>query len=252
MFEDSLFASGVTVERRRSARRTRMLALVSVGVQGMVLAGFVIVPMIWPERLPLVSVAPKMTSLFMRKPEIKVEPKPVHVPANDSAVRVPAQAQPMMEARGSTVIRRGAATASAAEEPGISLYTGDPMGGPPSLSSVIGATGSGHGPVVTSSTASKPSTLHVSTGVMSGRLLAPIVPVYPPIARAAHVQGTVVVTATIDKDGRIVGAQVLSGPEMLRGAAIDAIRIARYKPYLLNGEPTDVTTTISVNFTMGG
>jgi len=61
MFEDSLFASGVTVERRRSARRTRMLALVSVGVQGMVLAGFVIVPMIWPERLPLVSVAAKMT-----------------------------------------------------------------------------------------------------------------------------------------------------------------------------------------------
>jgi periplasmic protein TonB len=87
---------------------------------------------------------------------------------------------------------------------------------------------------------------------MAGRLLAPITPVYPPIARAAHVQGTVVVTATIDKQGRIVGAQVLSGPDMLRNAAIDAIRVARYKPYLLNDEPTDVITTISVNFTMGG
>ena len=87
---------------------------------------------------------------------------------------------------------------------------------------------------------------------MAGRLLAPITPIYPPIARAAHVQGTVVVTATIDKQGRIVGAQVLSGPDMLRNAAIDAIRAARYKPYLLNDEPTDVTTTISVNFTMGG
>jgi protein TonB len=250
MFEDSLFASGVTVEQQRSARRTRLLALISVGVQGMVLAGFIIVPMIWPERLPLVSVAPRMTALFLRKPEIKVEPRPVRVPVNDSAVRVPSAPQPMMESRGSTLIQHGPSTASAAEQ-GISLYVGNPMGGPPSLASVMNGDGSGHGPVVTSA-ANKPTSIPVSRGVMQGRLLAPILPVYPPIARAAHVQGTVVVTATIDKDGRIVGAQVLSGPEMLRRAAIDAIRLARYKPYLLNDQPTEVTTTISVNFTMGG
>jgi protein TonB len=82
-------------------------------------------------------------------------------------------------------------------------------------------------------------------------LLAPIRPVYPHIAIAAHVEGTVVVTATIDKQGRITGIQVTSGPEMLRGAAVEAIKDARYKPYLLNGEPTDIITTISVNFRLG-
>jgi len=64
----------------------------------------------------------------------------------------------------------------------------------------------------------------------------------------SRVEGTVVVTATIDKHGRITGLQVLSGPEMLRTAAVDAIKDARYRPYLLNGEPTDIITTISVNF----
>jgi protein TonB len=87
---------------------------------------------------------------------------------------------------------------------------------------------------------------------MAGRLLAPIQPRYPPIAIAGHVQGTVVVTATIDRTGRIVGLQVVSGPIMLRGAAVDAIKDARYQPYLLNGTPTEVETTIAVNFRMGG
>jgi protein TonB len=58
------------------------------------------------------------------------------------------------------------------------------------------------------------------------------------------------VTATIDRQGRITGLRVLSGPEMLRGAAVDAVKEARYEPFLLNGQPTEVTTTITVNFRM--
>ena len=94
--------------------------------------------------------------------------------------------------------------------------------------------------------------LIISQGVTAGLLLAPIRPIYPRIAVAAGVRGMVVVTATIDKSGRIVGLQVVSGPEMLRQAAADAVREARYRPYLLNGQATEVVTTISVNFTMGG
>jgi periplasmic protein TonB len=83
-------------------------------------------------------------------------------------------------------------------------------------------------------------------------LLAPIRPVYPVIAKAAGVQGSVVVEAIISRTGTIESLRVVSGPEMLRGAAIDAIREARYRPYRLNGEPVDVETTITVNFRMGG
>jgi protein TonB len=93
--------------------------------------------------------------------------------------------------------------------------------------------------------------LNISRGVSAGLLLTPLRPIYPEIARIAHVSGTVVVTATIDKNGRIIGLQVLSGPVMLQQAAVAAVRDARYRPYLLNGQPVEVITTFSVNFVMG-
>jgi protein TonB len=77
-------------------------------------------------------------------------------------------------------------------------------------------------------------------------------PVYPAIAKAARVQGTVVLEATISKTGAITGLRVVSGPAMLQQAALDAVKTWRYKPYLLNNEPVDVETTINVIFTLGG
>jgi protein TonB len=83
-------------------------------------------------------------------------------------------------------------------------------------------------------------------------LLTPIRPVYPAPARAAGVQGTVVVDAIISRTGTIESLHVVSGPLMLQNAALDAIREARYRPFRLNGEPTEVQTTITVNFRIGG
>ena len=120
------------------------------------------------------------------------------------------------------------------------------------LPSGIGV-GSGRGPVVSVAPAKRRlRRLHVSTGVSQGMLIAPIRPVYPVIARAAGVQGTVVVEAVISRTGTIESLHVVSGPPMLQSAALDAIREARYRPFRLNGEPTEVQTTITVNFRMGG
>jgi TonB family C-terminal domain len=91
----------------------------------------------------------------------------------------------------------------------------------------------------------------VSQGVLAGMLLSPIRPVYPPIAKAAGVSGTVVVEAIISKTGKIESLQAVSGPEMLRAAALDAIQAARYRPYRLNGEPIEIQTTITVDFRLG-
>jgi protein TonB len=82
-------------------------------------------------------------------------------------------------------------------------------------------------------------------------LLSPIQPVYPSIARAAGVQGAVVLQATISTAGRIESLHVVSGPPMLRQAALDAVQAARYRPYKLNGVPTEVQTTITVVFRLG-
>jgi protein TonB len=93
--------------------------------------------------------------------------------------------------------------------------------------------------------------IRVSAGVSQGMLLAPIVPVYPTFAVNARVEGAVVMDAVISKDGTIGSVQVLSGPAMLRDAAVQAVKVARYRPYKMNGEPTEVAATIKVVFQLG-
>lgn len=93
--------------------------------------------------------------------------------------------------------------------------------------------------------------IRVSEGVADGQLIVPIRPVYPAIALAARVEGTVIVAALIGRDGRIASLHVLSGPPLLVGAAVAAIQRARYRPWTLNGQPVDVETTIRIVFTLG-
>jgi protein TonB len=97
-----------------------------------------------------------------------------------------------------------------------------------------------------------PKKVNISGGVAAGMLLQKTIPVYPPIAKAARVSGTVVLQATISKTGTIENLRVISGPQMLQQSALDAVRSWRYRPYLLNNEPVEVETTVNVVFTLGG
>ena len=120
-----------------------------------------------------------------------------------------------------------------------------------SQSGVIGSVfGSGNtGPKVK---AEAPKKVNISAGVAVGLLIQKTTPVYPPIAKAARVSGTVVLQATISKSGTIENLRVVSGPAMLQQAALDAVKTWRYRPYLLNNDPVEVETTINVIFTLGG
>ena len=73
-------------------------------------------------------------------------------------------------------------------------------------------------------------------------------PPYPPLAKIAHIQGTVVLEAIIGIDGTINDLKVVRGQPMLARAALDAVKAWRYQPTLLNGEPVEVLTEIDVNF----
>lgn len=92
----------------------------------------------------------------------------------------------------------------------------------------------------------------ISSGVMAGRKQSGAEPRYPTIAIAAHVQGTVVLAATISRTGAIENLRIVSGPPMLAPAAEAAVQTWRYRPYLLNGEPVEVETTVQVIFSLGG
>jgi protein TonB len=94
----------------------------------------------------------------------------------------------------------------------------------------------------------RPERVKVSSGVTSGLLLKKVVPTYPPDARAAYIQGTVVLRAEISKTGDITDLELVDGPLELAGSAVEAVRQWKYKPYLLMGQPVIVDSTIQVNY----
>jgi hypothetical protein len=97
-----------------------------------------------------------------------------------------------------------------------------------------------------------PSKIRVGANVMEASLIHQVQPVYPQIAKAAHISGTVVLHAIVAKDGTIQHLDFVSGPPLLMKSAMDAVGQWVYKPTLLNGDPVEVDTTISVIFQLGG
>ena len=93
--------------------------------------------------------------------------------------------------------------------------------------------------------------VRVSAAVVAGMALSKPDPVYPAEAKAAHVQGAVILHAIISKQGAIEKLEVISGNGMLVNSARDAVSQWTYKPYLLNGQPVEVETSITVNYTFG-
>ena len=93
--------------------------------------------------------------------------------------------------------------------------------------------------------------VRVSSGVSSSNLLEKVEPVYPEIAKAARIQGSVVLAVDIDAKGSVTDVHVISGHPMLLTAATDAVKQWTYRPFKLNGEPVSVKTEVTVNFSLG-
>jgi protein TonB len=92
--------------------------------------------------------------------------------------------------------------------------------------------------------------IRVGGNVQRANLIQQVTPKYPDLARRARVQGAVIMEATIDRDGSVADLRVISGNPLLNQAAIDAVKEWKYKPTILNGEPIEVITTITVTFTL--
>src|SRR4029077_1068909 len=145
---------------------------------------------------------------------------------------------------------------------GTALEDSAPQDSAPCSVCVPGATGSlaSNNPIIRSIgtalpiVAPPPPTAHPPriSHMMEGNVIYKVQPVYPPLARSARIQGAVVIRAVISRSGTIENLQTLSGPPMLVGAALDAVRQWRYRPYILNGDPVEVETQVTVNFSLSG
>jgi protein TonB len=227
-----------------------MAAVISFGLQMVVLGAFVLLPLVYTDALPLGAL----------KEYVEIPPPPGRAapPAQQPAT----QHRPRpTELVGTTVIAPSRVPLT------INHVVDDPNETPPGLTDggVVGIpNGVGRGSalmdsLVRSTTSNvapppppHPVSVRLSGGVTEGLLIQKITPTYPRPAILIRQQGTVLLQATIGRDGTIQNLHAISGPPLLIKPALDAVRQWRYRPYLLNNEPVEVETQITVNFTLGG
>jgi periplasmic protein TonB len=240
MFEDSLIESGrkLTTKRGRTTAFSFFLEAIIVGV-------LVLIPLLFTEALP-------KAQLMMA---LVAPPPPPPPPPPPAAVKIVHQVQTDIvngQLRTPTKIPKKVEIIKEEESPPMSGVVGGVPGGVPG-----GQMGGVIGGIISSTPMAVPKVavqrVRVSQGVIQGLRIKDVTPTYPPLARAARVQGSVVLAALIGKDGTIQNLRVISSASpLLIQSALDAVKQWRYRPYLLNGEPVEVDTTITVNFTLSG
>jgi protein TonB len=234
MFEDSTFES-----TGRIKTRSRRWMFAAFTLNGSILVAMVLVPLIYPNALPSHFIPTLLVAPAAPQPET---PPPVHV--RPSATNSPSEMMgpqlvvPTRIPIGIRYVDRGdrvytGPTIAMDNGSGLPEGNGNPFGnGRPA-------------PIVRPPS---PSSVRLPSKLVESAIIYKTIPQYPAIAKAARQEGTVVLQAMISKSGTIEHLQVVSGPPTLQQAAFDAVKTWRYRPYLLNDQPIEVETTVSVIF----
>ena len=234
MFEDSTFESN-----GRIRTRSRGWMLAAFVFNGSILLALILIPLIYPEALPQHMLSTRLEAPVPPPVQPHVEPQtaprarhdvseiqdgrifaPPRIPTNIRMVNSPEPAFDNALVGSPDLGQRGP------EVPGDLFHDGRQAHVVPE----------------------QKGTIHLSSVLVEGMLLHKTLPVYPAIAKATHAEGTVVLQATISKAGAIQNLRVINGHPMLQQAALDAVSHWRYRPYLLNGVPVEVETTVNVIF----
>jgi periplasmic protein TonB len=245
MFEDSLIESGGRLKTKRG-----LTTFLSFGLQIGLVGVLVLIPLLFTEALPKTQL---MTFLVAPPPPPPPPPPPAATPIKvvkiiqtdivngqlRTPTKIPEKVQMIKEEEAPPPVSTMAGVVG-----GVPGAAGGQMGGV--IGGIINST-----PIAVPKVAT-PQRVRVSQGVTQGLLLRKIQPAYPPLARQARIQGSVLLQAEISKDGSIQNLRLISGHPMLAPAAIEAVKQWKYKPYILNGEPVEVETQITVNFTLAG
>lgn len=246
MFDDLVVSSPHT-----KRTNTPWTVVVSTAIQAGIVIIMILIPLIYTEALPK-----QLLTTFLVAPA----PPPPPPPPAAVVTRVIKPVARLIhngQMMAPTVIPKKVEMIKEEELPpdvGNVGYTGGVVGGIGGgtaggvLGGIIGGVGSNLPPPPKAA----PSRIRVGGNVQAASLVHQMMPVYPPIAKTAHISGTVVLHAIIGKDGTVQNLEYISGPPLLMKSAMDAVRQWRYKPTMLNGDPVEVDTTISVVFSLGG
>jgi len=235
MFADSVCDSRLDHDSRR------WTTLVSFGLQAVAVAVLLTLPFLSEQGLPELSFVSHLM-VPMSRAAIQVQPRqaPSSGAVSSHSFLVPPDHIPTGK------LKTDDADASPPNlRLGDGVSTATRMGDPGGVAASIGATL----PVLKPVPVVRPPRASV---MMEGHLIHRVQPQYPAIAKLARIQGSVLLRAVISREGMIENLQAVSGPPALVMAAMDAVRQWRYRPYVLNGEPVEVDTQVTVNFVLGG
>lgn len=240
MFSHSLLELSEIERRRRKGA-----ALFSFILQGLIVGVLVLLPLWFLDTLP----AQQLVTFLVAPPPPPAPPPPAAPVKTVQMVSQIVNGQLLAPSKIPKVVKMIKEEEAPPPATGV---TGGVVGGVPGgqAGGVIGSliSAANHSGNTAPRAAEIPKRLVVSQGVSLGMLQNRIEPVYPIIARKARVQGTVTLRAIISAQGAIESLQVVDGHPMLVGAALDAVKQWRYKPFMLSGQPVEVETTVFVNF----
>jgi len=230
----------LVISGAQEATHKRWTVATSFGVQVIIVGIMILIPLIYTEALPK-----GMLNTFLVAP---APPPPPPPPAAPVRVVRPRIVQPQTMVAPTVIPKKVEMIKDAAPDIGagtsgfgVAGGTGDALGG-----GILNGMAPPPPPKAT------PARIKVGGQVQQANLLHQVLPVYPAIAKTAHVSGTVRLRAVIAKDGSIQELQYVSGPALLMRSAMDAVHEWKYKPTMLNGEAVEVDTTIDVVFSLGG
>jgi len=237
---DEMIVSGKTGEMAHTHKPWSVG--VSVIIQATAVAALLLIPLIYTQTLPNA-----MLNTFLVAPPPPAPPPPPAQAVVKQVVKTktftptPAVAPTMIPKKIEMV----------KDEPPPSVAAPDVGAGVPGgTGDVIGGIGTQAAPPPPPPSAA-PSRIKVGGAVQAASLVKQVTPVYPAIAKTAHVSGTVVLHAIIAKDGSVEKLQYVSGPPLLMASAMSAVKEWKYKPTELNGQPVEVDTTVQVVFSLG-
>ena len=238
MFSDTLDSSWHERSRRG------VTTLTSLGIQAAVVAVLLVLPLLRPQGSPSLRQLSTPVSLAPIRDFVGERARgsrEAAVPSNGPIILLPSRPRlPCGEPRSDD---------NPPQMPGSGAYIRPAVGA--GGTGVLNGLGTGVGPVMPTTPAIVTRPVQLSH-MSEGDLVRKIVPTYPPLARRARIQGTVVLQAMISKEGAIENLRLVSGHPLLAPAAIEAVSHWRYRPYILNNQPVEVETQITVNFSLAG
>jgi periplasmic protein TonB len=236
MFDDLVES---TVSGKKS--NTGWGMIVSALVQVLIVGVLILIPLIYTSALPKAF----LTTLLVAPPPPPPPPPPVEAMVKVKPIVHLIQGNKLLAPRA--IPKDVTILKEEAPPPELSTQQSGVFGGLPGQGIVSGAVALPPPPKPAA-----PQRVKQGGNVTAASIITQTRPVYPPLARQARIQGNVVLHAIIDKDGKVAQLEVISGHPLLVQSALDAVRQWLYKPTLLNGDPVEVDTTITVSFTLGG